>query len=155
MVTAADLGDPTSPDGDIHPANKTEVGRRVAYAIDKLCYDIERDSAHDGPRVSSVKVVDQGVRVTFEEDSVGDGVHLEGAQVCPEDKFCGGILLQGEDGDFKIDEVRIVDKTTIDFIGGDAGQNWSGMSYGWGDIPLMVVYSSYGIPLRPLNATVT
>lgn len=41
MITAADLGDPDSPETDIHPRNKTEVGRRLSLAAATAIYDIK------------------------------------------------------------------------------------------------------------------
>ncbi|GMH90118.1 hypothetical protein TL16_g11671 [Triparma laevis f. inornata] len=159
MITAADLGDVGSPDGDIHPRNKTEVGRRLSLAIDKLVYNKDLDSAHMGPvvDVDGIKILEDGVSISFRGDTIGGGLHLEEAQVCPNDELCGNAVLSlsGNRGDVVIDDVVVVGNSTIELRkDGVDGSKIVGVSYGWGDFPLLKVFSSYGVPAAPFKAEV-
>jgi len=156
MITAADLGDVDSPDLDIHPRNKTEVGRRLSLAIDKLLYNKDRDNAHMGPvvDVDAVKLLEDGVSVQFRGDTIGDGLHLEEPQVCPKEELCGHAVLSFNGGgeDVVIDDIVVSANNTIELRKeGVDGTKVSGISYGWGDFPLLTVFSSYGVPAAPFK----
>eukprot|EP00211_Chloroparvula_japonica_P005316 CAMPEP_0119136526 /NCGR_PEP_ID=MMETSP1310-20130426/21606_1 /TAXON_ID=464262 /ORGANISM="Genus nov. species nov., Strain RCC2339" /LENGTH=811 /DNA_ID=CAMNT_0007127523 /DNA_START=185 /DNA_END=2620 /DNA_ORIENTATION=- len=83
MVTAADLGDPTSPDGAIHPRSKDEIGRRLAHAAVRGLYGL-LDVEHTGPTLESVGVSQVGkstvvLNMTFSHASQ---LHVHGTSSC-------------------------------------------------------------------------
>jgi sialate O-acetylesterase len=70
IVTALDLGDAK----DIHPANKQEVGRRLALAALKNTYG--KDLVASGPVYDAYSVEEDKVRITFKE--TGGGLMAKG-----------------------------------------------------------------------------
>lgn len=153
MITAADLGDHDSPDGDIHPRNKTEVGRRLSLAIDKLVYHIDRDNAHLGPTVDDFKVLADGIAISF--TNIGGGIHLELPQMCPSENLCGNALLNLDSGDDVVADIVITSNNTVSLRkDGVEGNSIIGVSYGWGDIPLLKIFSSYGVPVAPFKFSI-
>jgi sialate O-acetylesterase len=162
MITAADLGDPYSTQGEIHPRNKTELGRRMSLAASTLIY--ENVQPHMGPRISSISVIDDEttgyrVRVSFNPESIGEssmfsGLNLQAAQVCPEwsaaiNGGCAGakIFTKTDSTDAY---AEISSSSTVDFVPVVAlGTAPIQLSYCQGDYPLMTVYNGVGAPLLP------
>jgi hypothetical protein len=125
MVTAADLGDPDSPYGDIHPRNKQEVGRRLALAISSTIYNRDNSSSSSsspmnsdiwmGPSVVTVTAkyihnfhTDRqnrdkvqgtyGVLLYFKS---GNGLYYKSPQACPHhptSPLCGIITITTQKG---------------------------------------------------------
>ena len=169
MVTAADLGDPDAPNGDIHPRNKQEVGRRLAMALSTLVYDSPA-GAHMGPEVQSTTVLKDAysgysVRMTFTDASLdGEAVQLLQPQVCPGRSTsgrCGYVELvtrdcassKARDGGECIVRCEVVraenypnaiDIVPIDRILSEPPLR---IRYCLGDYPLMQVYNTAGAPL--------
>ncbi|GMH68312.1 hypothetical protein TrRE_jg118, partial [Triparma retinervis] len=145
MVTAADLGDPASPNGDIHPRNKTEVGRRLSVASEFLHYskDGQATSVHEGPRVKRVerRVGGGGVRISFMPETIGEGLHLSAVQDCPNPALCAGpILVDSSGGRHPVDKMEISDDGgTLDMYSSTLTSYATKVEYGKGDIPLLSV----------------
>ncbi len=64
MSTAVDYGDPTSPDGDIHPRYKQQVAERLAIAAKAVVYG-ESGLYWQGPIVSKAVISGNSVHITF------------------------------------------------------------------------------------------
>ena len=129
---------------------------RLSLAIDKLLYNKDRDNAHMGPvvDVDAVKLLEDGVSVQFRGDTIGDGLHLEEPQVCPKEELCGHAVLSFNDAgeDVVIDDIVVSANNTIELRKeGVDGTKVSGISYCWGDFPLLTVFSSYGVPAPPFK----
>ena len=78
---AIDLGDPSSPEGSIHPRRKQEVGRRLALAARVVQYNERGGLVADGPSLSSVQQMSGGAILGFDVGSA-DGLHLSGTAAC-------------------------------------------------------------------------
>lgn len=123
-----------------------------------------------GPIVDSMlafedKVWGGSVRITFTAESCGEGIHLEAAQECPQASQaqylgCGEVLLlySATVGLSKVSarvvvsgpyEVELIPLTNMN------GVVPSAVSYGMGDYPLIVIYSTpLNVPLLPFEAPV-
>ncbi len=53
MAVAIDIGDPTSPEGSIHPRRKQEVGRRLSLVASAVQYGMP--VVYEGPTMISVE----------------------------------------------------------------------------------------------------
>lgn len=170
MITAADIGDPDSPYGDIHPRYKMEVGRRLALAASTLIYGKPADEVpFAGPMIESIHAVppssasdsSYSVSVTFTSTSCGpNGVHLQPAQVCPPASQaqvggCGPVELVYDGGLAVLASVTVTGPYSVSFaptvptIGIPVKLN-----YGLGDYPLMTIYNSLDVPLMPFTAAI-
>ena len=84
MVTAADLGDPTSPYNPIHPRNKEEVARRLALAAGSLLYN--NPVQHMGAMPLSCTALPDpafGFKVRIKFDGGGGALHLQVGAASP------------------------------------------------------------------------
>ena len=78
MITAADLGDPTSPYQAIHPRNKEEVARRLSLAAGSLLY--KNPVQHMGAMPVSCQAIPDaalGFKVRVKFASGGGSLHLQ------------------------------------------------------------------------------
>jgi len=159
MITAADLGDPTSPYDPIHPRNKMEVGRRMALAGSSVFYGAQ-GVPFTGPMVESYETfvhpeMGKSVRLTFTQSTCGDGCKIMPAQDCADvskekKQGCGEILLNTNRRAVltiaTMESANVVIFTPVEPLFGDI----SSLSYCQGDYPLMTVYNSLDVPLVPI-----
>ena len=124
LASAIDLGEPN----DIHPANKQEVGRRLALAAHKIVYE---DGGAIGPLpVSAVRQGD-AVIVTFTRPlQVLSGANANAFELCGQ--AC------------RYANAR-VDGTTV-VIAGD-GQPVTRIRYAWADYLVVNLYDLYLLPV--------
>ena len=82
FATAIDLGDPTSPQGSIHPRRKQEVGRRLALSCLKVQYG-QASIVSEGPTVDKVEFgeTDGSATIHFRPDTA-QGLHFNGSAAC-------------------------------------------------------------------------
>ncbi|MFC5282335.1 sialate O-acetylesterase [Pedobacter alpinus] len=73
MVVIHDVGEKN----DIHPANKQDVGKRLALAAQKMAY--HEDIVYSGPIYKSIKISGNQVYVSF--NHVGSGLKMVGKQL--------------------------------------------------------------------------
>lgn len=127
LASAIDLGEPN----DIHPANKQEVGRRLALAAHSLVY---RDGGALGPL--PVKAVRQGNSVV-----VGFTKPLQVLSGASANAFelCGPSV-----GSCRYAEARVTGNSVI--ISGD-GQPAARVRYAWADYPIVNLYDQDMLPV--------
>jgi hypothetical protein len=96
--------------------------------------------------------------VAFEAESLGGGLHFEKTQECPNEERCAGpVLVDGDGNKHQVDKMEISGEgalldmysSTLPTTGAEK------VEYCKGDIPLLVVFNSEGIPLVPFTANPT
>ncbi len=92
MVVTLDIGNP----GNIHPANKQEVGRRLALWA--LAKDYQKKLTYSGPIYKSMEIKDDEIFISFEYTENG---------LWSEDKKLENFIIAGEDRNFKKADARI------------------------------------------------
>jgi sialate O-acetylesterase len=163
MITAADLGDPDSPDGDIHPRKKSEVGRRASLAMSTLVYNVTVPSM--GPLVEQKfsfvdEIVGLSGRVVFMSASSGpNGLVLKAPQTCPDESLCGVVNIiythnYRNEQKIVLASISLSGPNTVDFKPSATVDEslWrlNRVEYCLGDYPMMTIYNSqYDIPLLP------
>lgn len=93
MAVAIDIGDPQ----DVHPANKEDVGLRLA--LNALAKDFGQDLTYSGPMYRSMQVAGDSIRLFF--DHVGKGLAARN------DTVLMGFEVAGKDKKFRPATARI------------------------------------------------
>ena len=129
MVVTIDLGD-----GEVHPANKQDVGKRLAMAARAVAYG--QTVVYNSPAFESAAVEGGKLRLRFKD--VGSGLVFHGA--APK-----GFTVAGKDGAFVAAEAA---------LDGDSVLVWSGQvpqpaaaRYAWGNNPPFSLFSKDGLPV--------
>ena len=135
LAVAIDIGDPNN----IHPANKQEVGRRLALAAEAIAYG--RKVAYSGPIYQSMKIEGSAIRLRFKH---GDG----GLVIKGGDKL-QGFAIAGADrhfvwADAKVDGISIV-------VSSPTVPAPTMVRYAWADDPVCNLYNQAGLPASPFR----
>jgi sialate O-acetylesterase len=130
LISAIDLGDVT----DIHPANKQDVGRRLARAADGLVYGGTKPYA--GPWPTNATRTGGDIRVTF--------ARFDGGLVTYSASGPIGFELCGADaGSCRFVAARIEGDTAILPASGGPSNR---VRFCWGDSPVCNLYDRAGLP---------
>ena len=135
LAVTIDVGDAKT----IHPANKAEVGRRLALLAEKMAYGREVVSA--GPAFKAVRIDGSRAIVEFEDGGsplVNKGEHVTGFE------------LAGADGKFVPAEAAL-DGNTVVLTAKDVASPAS-VRYGWDDDPACSLFNQASLPAAPFQA---
>jgi len=155
MATAFDLSDATSSQGDIHPRNKSEVGRRLALNAQDMIY--HQDVISHGPTIRKWKRVEGDnsttVTFTFVAKTLAGGLVLNEPMKCPfEAKFCGQVIeIQGKDDKWYPATYQVSRNSFVVKV--DGVKDAKSVRYGWADYPLAVLYNKAQLPMTPFVIT--
>ena len=139
LAIAVDLGDRW----DIHPAQKLELGRRLARAARAVVY--EERIAPSGPEVVEVRRVGDEVVVTFRNVEDGLRTHSGGGALGFELCAANGTACRYAEARADGDVVRL----TVP-AGAAAGQ----VRYAWADNPVVNLFDGAGLPAGPFRLDV-
>jgi len=149
FATAADLGDPLSPFGSIHPRLKQPVGQRLARAARAITYSDPIPFL--GPMAQSWGVVSQNtVQVTFEQTSVGGGMMAIPMSCDPNvpSNQCAEYEIGTANGWVPARGV-ISSMYSITVSASLGGQQITGVRYGYANYPIMTLHNKFGFPALP------
>jgi len=124
--------------GSLHPANKQDVGMRLALAALKIAY--ERDLVCSGPIPDQTKIAGGEIHVTFKH--VGSGLAAKG------DKLTG-FEIAGEDKQFVTAVAKIEGPTVI--VSSDQVAGPVAVRYAWAPAPKCNLYNKEGLPASPFR----
>ncbi len=126
LASAIDLGEPD----DIHPANKQEVGRRLALAAHRLVY---RDGGTVGPLPVRATRTAQTISMTFTKPlQVLSGANANAFELCGP---AGGTCRYAN--------ARVQGSTAVI---ADDGQAATRVRYAWADYPIVNLYDQDQLP---------
>ena len=129
MVVTLDIGNNTN----IHPANKQDVGKRLARLA--LTNDYNSGLNPLGPILKSVERLNNSVKLNY--DHVADGLlHLKGK--------VNQFKIAGSDNQF-FEGIVLINKDNI-LISSDFIKNPKYVSYAWSDTPEPTLFNSDGFP---------
>ncbi len=137
LAIAYDIGDVD----DIHPANKQEVGRRLAHAARVVAYGGKGGPA--GPAFASATLAPDAVRIVF--GSVGDGLVAYSAM-----RPIGFELCAGATGKCRFVDAVLSGPDSVTLAA--AARPGDRVRYCWGDSPVCNLYGSAGLPVGPFEA---
>jgi sialate O-acetylesterase len=135
MAVTIDIGDPN----DIHPINKQDVGRRLAYSALNPVYGI-RTIAPSGPLYRSARREGSRIRLTF--DCVGKGLVAKGGKL-------QSFALAGADRKFVWANAQIERNTIV--VWSDKIARPVAVRYAWGNSPVVSLYNKDGLPASPFR----
>lgn len=134
MAVAADIGEA----GNIHPANKQEVGRRLALNALALTYG--KAGEYAGPIFQQATSEGNAMRVQFDH---ADGLSLAGGEG-------GSFELAGSDRVFHSATAKVEKETLV--VVSPFVQAPVAIRYGWKNNPTMTVYNSANLPAAPFRS---
>nr|WP_314446221.1 sialate O-acetylesterase [uncultured Sphingomonas sp.] len=127
LISAIDLGDWT----DIHPANKQEVGRRLALAAHAVAYKVS--SGRVGPAVLGAARDGATVRLRFSKPlQVLGSAQPAGFQLCASGGACRFVTADVQGDEVVIGGVRATDQR---------------VRYAWADYPIVNLYDADLLPV--------
>ena len=135
MAVAIDIGE----EKDIHPRNKKDVGRRLAFAALAQVYGSPLTPS--GPTYRSHRVEDGAIRVEFN--------HADGGLRARDGEPPQAFAIAGEDGKFQWAEAGIDGATVI--VRSDRVPLPVSVRYAWANNPPANLYGSSGLPASPFR----
>jgi sialate O-acetylesterase len=133
MAVTIDIGEPN----DIHPRNKEDVGKRLAYGALARTYGL--DTPCRGPSYRSMAVAGDEVRVEFD--------HAGG--LAAKDDAISGFALAGRDRIFH-PATGTIDGTAVLLCSPEVPAPVA-VRYGWADCPVCTLYNAAGLPAEPFR----
>lgn len=148
MAITIDVGDPNN----VHPADKFDVGRRLALLARKMVYG--QDLVASGPLFRDYKIEPGGkVRVRFTE--IGGGLTpsrqpwcAPGVKPFPQEKLIG-FYLAGADKQWAEAEANIDGDSVV--VYNPQVPNPVAVRYGWANSPRCNLYNDQGLPASPFR----
>ena len=153
LAVTIDIGEANN----IHPADKADVGHRLALAAQRVAYG-RADAVTSGPVLKTFAVEGAKIRVTF--DHIGGGLTPGNAP----DKFYAiqrkpvpaakpskleGFAIAGADGKFVWADA-VIDGASVLVSNPQVAQPVS-VRYAWADNPLCNLYNIEGLPAAPFR----
>ncbi len=135
MATTIDIGSPT----DLHPANKQDVGLRLALAARAISYGEKVE--YSGPLYREATAEDHAVRVWFD--------HAAGGLVAKNGEL-KGFEVAGTDRKFLPADARIEGSSVL--VSSSAVPLPVYVRYGWAPSPDCNLYNREGLPASPFRS---
>jgi len=139
LVTTIDLGEADN----IHPKNKTDVGKRLALSALGTVY--QKSIEYMGPLFDHLSKKNGKLVLYFN--------HTGGGLIAKGGKPLKGFAVTGEDGKFYWSKAAISGKTVV--LKCIQVQNPIKVRYAWADNPICNLYNKEGLPASPFQANVT
>ena len=135
MAVTIDIGNSE----DIHPANKQDVGRRLALAARSVAYG--REVVHSGPSYRQLTREGSNIRLWF--DSVGGGLRAaDGGNL-------NGFVIAGPDREFHQAGAHIDGDTVV--VWSPKVKTPVAVRYGWHADPQAALFNRSGLPASPFR----
>jgi sialate O-acetylesterase len=153
VAVTIDIGDP----GNIHPADKLDVGHRLALAAQHVAYG--QAGVYSGPTYKSSSVEGNKIRVIF--DNVGSGLttgiapdHFYACQKPPQTPPAAatdldGFAIAGADHKFVWAKAQIDGDAVV--VSADGVPSPMAVRYAWADNPSCNLYNKEGLPASPFR----
>jgi sialate O-acetylesterase len=147
MAVAIDVGDAAT----IHPADKLDVGLRLALAARHVAY--KQDLVYSGPIYNTMTVEGNKIRVTFKETGgglqMGTPPRTPTGVPPPTPTELTGFAIAGADKNFVWAKARIEGNTVV--VSSDQVASPVAVRYGWAFNPPCDLYNKEGLPASPFR----
>jgi sialate O-acetylesterase len=135
MVVTIDIGNPDN----VHPANKQDVGARLALAARALAYG--ENVEYSGPLFRETSVEEYRVRVWF--DHASSGLVAKGGTL-------QGFEIAGDDHHFTPANARIDGQSVLVLSSQINAPKY--VRYGWANAPMVNLFNGAGLPASPFTS---
>ena len=135
MAVIIELGD----ESDIHPKNKQDVGRRLAYSVLSKVHGLA-DVTPSGPLYKACKIEGSRVRLVFSD--LGGGLEARGGAL-------KAFAIAGPDRKFVWADAKIDGETVV--VSSPQVSAPVAVRYGWADNPPCNLYNKAGLPASPFR----
>ena len=147
MAITIDVGDPNN----VHPADKIDVGKRLALLARRDIYGEKIDAS--GPLYQQFKVEGDKIRVSFKETAKGlkPGQApwcAKGVEPLPTDKLIG-FVISGSDRNW-VEADAVIDGNDV-IVSSKSVPNPVEVRYGWAHSPRCNLYNSEDLPASPFR----
>ena len=148
MAVTIDIGNPK----DVHPADKVDVGQRLALVARKIAYG--ESLVHSGPLYEGIAIEGATVRVKFGDIGqrliVGQAPWLaDGVEPLPKNKLIG-FTIAGDDKQWHEAEAKITGDHII--VSSPEVTKPVAVRYGWANAPRCNLYNQEGLPASPFRS---
>lgn len=126
----------------IHPPNKHDYGRRLAFAAEATVYG--KDVIYSGPICDEMKVVGDNVRLKFK--------YADGGLVSKDGVPVKGFAVAGADGKFVWAEAKIEGEGVV--VSSNNVKSPTRVRYAWADNPECNLCNKAGLPASPFEMPV-
>lgn len=140
MAVTIDIGDAN----DIHPRNKKDVGKRLAYNALHTSYGM-KNVTPCGPMPKAATVEGNAMRIDFDHTCSGLQVSRDGSG-----KKLTGFAIAASDKKFVWANATIQQGHSV-LVSSEAIPAPAYMRYGWSDNPECNLYNSQGLPATPFR----
>jgi sialate O-acetylesterase len=134
MAVTIDIGNPTN----VHPADKQDVGHRLALAARALAYGEQVE--YSGPNFRQTSVRGSQIQVWF--DHAGSGLVAKGGPL-------SGFEVAGEDEKFFPASAQIDGQTVV--VSSPQVREPKYVRYGWANYPVVNLFNGDGLPASPFT----
>ena len=135
MAVAIDIGE----EADIHPTNKQDVGRRLAWSALSRIHGLA-DMAPSGPIYKSCQIEGQQIRIAF--DHLGGGLVARGGRL-------KAFAIAGADKRYVWADAHIEGESVV--VSSEEVCAPAAVRYGWADNPPCNLYNRAGLPASPFR----
>ena len=139
MAVIIDIGEANN----IHPKNKQDVGKRLAFWA--LARSYKKEVVYSGPIYKSMKVeqIEGKSQIRLSFDHVGGGLVARG------DEVLKGFAVAGEDKKFVWADAKVDGPTIV--VSSDKVSKPVAVRYAWADNPVCNLYNKEGLPATPFR----
>lgn len=146
MASAVDIGDPKN----IHPADKFDVGHRLALVARKVAYG--EDIVATGPTYKSMRAEGDKIRISFASASgltVGAPPWTPDGTAPATPTKVTGFVVAGADGKF-VDADAVIEGEEV-VVSSSGVTAPAAVRYGWSDCPRGDLYNAAKLPAEPFR----
>jgi len=152
--SAVDLGDSTSPFGNIHPRDKEDVSYRLLLSGRAIAYG-EASVVHKGPMANKFVVATTtptaSINVTFESDTISGGLVLRPEPQCPADADCLWYAIQFNGNSWVRATATHTGNQLVISVANPSNGKVTGVRYAWAAWPMCNLYNAAGLPAIPFS----
>jgi len=158
FATAVDLGDPTSPFGNIHPRDKETVGMRLLNSARAIAYG-ETNVKYLSPVFKSAVAQTTATKLTYTItfDLAGDDHLVYKANNCsagvPTDNCQNFAVLLSDNKWYQTMNATVTGVNTVQVVWDlpSASLTAKGLQYAFSSWPVCTIYNNNGLPAIPFN----